>query len=152
MKIRHVQKPGTEEEVQGITELMMERINTLSANTTEKTMKKTVIQALVPGSHSEFFITEMSDGQITGAVFLNKNIGLDHGGVYIWLNELYVRKDHRKQGIARKLLLAVLHWAEKEDYKAIELETGMNNEATKKLYNSLGFYDVVSKRYSRALR
>lgn len=151
MKIRHVQKPASKKEIEGITDLMMERINTLSAKTSKETMQETVIQALVPGSHSEFFIAEMNDGQITGAVFLNKNIGLDHGGVYIWLNELYVRKDHRKQGIARKLLLGVLHWAENENFKAIELETGMNNEATKKLYNSLGFYDVISKRYSRAI-
>ncbi|ADH99032.1 GNAT family N-acetyltransferase [Salisediminibacterium selenitireducens] len=151
MHIRHVEKPGTLDEINGITNLMMERIHTLSTDTSEITMHKTVSQALTPGTRSDFFIAVNSEGTIIGAIFLNRNIGLDHGGEYIWLNELYVRKDHRKQGIARKMLMAVVHWAENEGYKAIELETGMNNEATKKLYNSLGFYDVISKRYSRAL-
>ncbi len=80
-------------------------------------------------------------------LFLNVALSIKKGGYYIWLNDLYVHKEHRNQGIAKKVLLNVIYWAEQQDIKGIELETGINNEATKALYNSLSFYDIVSKRY-----
>ncbi|GAF64013.1 putative acetyltransferase [Bacillus sp. TS-2] len=97
-------------------------------------------------SNAHIFVAE-KDHLLVGAAFLNVAISLDKGGHYIWLNDLFVHKNQRNQGIAKKILLKVIYWAEQRNIKGIELETGINNEATKALYNSLGFYDIVSKRY-----
>ncbi|WP_306301175.1 GNAT family N-acetyltransferase [Thalassobacillus sp. C254] len=102
--------------------------------------------ALEEGSQAHIFVAE-SNGNVLGVAFLNIGVGLNKGGYYLWLNDLYVHKEHRNQGIAKRLLLKIIYWAENNDIKGIELETGVNNAATKALYNSLGFYDVVSKRY-----
>ncbi|MCE7794908.1 GNAT family N-acetyltransferase [Salipaludibacillus sp. CUR1] len=150
MRIFKVEKPASIEQIKQITSLMMEQMNSLSINMTEESLLKTVEKALKADSGAEFFVAE-KEGKIVGGAFLNTGIGLDKGGAYVWLNDLYVRKDYRRQGIARKLLLKVLYWAELEEFKGIELETGINNAATKRLYNSLGFYDIVSKRYGRTL-
>lgn len=150
MKIYKVEKPGTKEEIKEIAQLMMEQMEQLSDAPAIEALEQTVELALKPECASEFFIAEKS-GNMVGCAFLNKGVALDKGGYYIWLNELYVRKSERKQGIARKILMRVLQWAESEGLKGIELETGMNNEATKRLYNSLGFYDIISQRYGRTL-
>ncbi|GAF13562.1 LOW QUALITY PROTEIN: hypothetical protein JCM19045_2814 [Bacillus sp. JCM 19045] len=104
-------------------------------------------EALLPNSQTYFFIAHLN-GQAVAFAFFNTMTSFQKGGQYIWLNEIYVEETHRNKGIAKKLLLRIIYWAEQRKIKGIELETGMNNEATKALYNSLGFYDVVSKRYS----
>jgi GNAT superfamily N-acetyltransferase len=150
MKIYQIKKPGTSQEITKIAELMMEQMEQLSSPPELGELEDTVRLALKEDLASEFFIAEKK-GDFVGCAFMNKGVGLDKGGRYIWLNDLYVKKAERKQGIARKMLLYVLQWAEEENFKGIELETGMNNEATKRLYNSLGFYDIMSKRYGRTL-
>lgn len=87
------------------------------------------------------------DGDILGVAFFNIGVSVANGGPYIWLNELFVDPEARNQGIGRRLLLHVIYWAEREGIKGIELETGINNAVTKHLYNSLGFHDIISKRY-----
>ncbi|RKL67836.1 GNAT family N-acetyltransferase [Salipaludibacillus neizhouensis] len=129
---------------------MEEQMNSLSDNDHSAPLTQTISLALEKNSNAEFFVVELND-IFVGCAFLNSGISLGKGGPYIWLNDLYVMKEYRQQGIAKKLLLKVLQWAEQEGYKGIELETGISNAATKKLYNSLGFYDIISKRYGRSL-
>ncbi|WP_280769300.1 GNAT family N-acetyltransferase [Salipaludibacillus daqingensis] len=150
IEVFKVEKPANSDMTVALTKLMMEQMNSLSVETSEETLLKTIEEVLTPPSNAEFFVAQYK-GQLIGCAFLNKGIGLDKGGHYIWLNDLYVTKRFRRQGIGKKLLLKVLYWAEKNEFKGVELETGRHNEATKKLYNSLGFYDIVSKRYGRTL-
>jgi len=150
IEIFKVDKPANTEMIVAITNLMMEQMDSLSVNTTEEIMYKTVEGVLTSQLNAEFFVAKNRD-QLLGCAFLNQGISLEKGGPYIWLNDLYVKQNFRRQGIAKSMLLKVLYWAEKNRFKGIELETGINNVATKKLYNSLGFYDIVSKRYGRTL-
>ncbi|EIT84566.1 hypothetical protein A374_14600 [Fictibacillus macauensis ZFHKF-1] len=92
-------------------------------------------------------IVAEQDGDIVGAAFYNIGVQLQLGGRYLWLNDLYVQEEERNQGIARKILLHLIHHAEREGMVSIELETGVNNSVTKYLYNSLDFHDIVSQRY-----
>ncbi|MDQ0257988.1 GNAT superfamily N-acetyltransferase [Evansella vedderi] len=148
MKVYKLDKQTDYELRIAITKLMMEQMDALSSSVTEEDLLQTIDLALEEHSGAEIFVAE-TDNKIVGCAFLNSGIGLEKGGPYIWLNDLYVQREYRRQGIAKKLLLKVLYWAEQKGFKGIELETGINNAATKKLYNSLGFYDIVSKRYGR---
>lgn len=150
MKVYKVDKSLDTQIHVAISDLMMEQMNSLSASLSEEELLNTIDLALQVDSGAEIFVAEKNN-EIVGCAFLNSGIALDKGGRYIWLNDLYVKKAFRQQGIAKKLLLKVLYWAEQAGYKGIELETGVNNAATKKLYNSLGFYDIVSKRYGRQI-
>ncbi|MCK6256710.1 GNAT family N-acetyltransferase [Fictibacillus sp. KIGAM418] len=102
--------------------------------------------AIQKDSNSGVIIAEEA-GEVFGVAFYNIGISLPLGGPYLWLNELFVRENARNKGIARKILLHLIHWAEHEGIKSIELETGINNSVTKHLYNSLDFHDIVSQRY-----
>ncbi|MEB1806208.1 MAG: GNAT family N-acetyltransferase [Bacillaceae bacterium] len=129
-----------------IADLLMGQMETLGKEDAYDRLLEAINLALQEGSSAHIFVAEL-EGAIIGAAFFNIGISITKGGHYIWLNDLYVHKEYRNRGIAKKLLLKIIYWSENEDIKGIELETGINNEATKALYNSLGFYDIISKRY-----
>ncbi|MCM3715180.1 GNAT family N-acetyltransferase [Halalkalibacter oceani] len=129
-----------------VADLLMGQMEALGPKDAYSQLLTTIELALAPHSQAHIFVAEKED-TLVGAAFFNVGLSIDKGGHYIWLNDLYVDKQHRNQGIAKKLLLHVIYWAEQQKIKGIELETGINNEATKALYNSLGFYDIISKRY-----
>jgi GNAT superfamily N-acetyltransferase len=126
--------------------LMMGQMEAIGDSNAYSHLIKAIDLALTEGSSAKMFAVQNND-LIIGLAFFNIGISLEKGGYYIWLNDLYVHNDFRKKGIAKKLLLHTLFWAEQNNLKGIELETGVNNQATKRLYNSFGFHDIVSKRY-----
>ncbi|MBU8908353.1 GNAT family N-acetyltransferase [Desertibacillus haloalkaliphilus] len=129
-----------------VADLLMGQMESIGSDNAYELLLDAINLALTDGSTARIFVVEDNE-TIIGAAFFNIGISLAKGGYYIWLNDLFVHKEHRNQGIAKKLLLQVIYWAENEGIKGIELETGISNQATKSLYNSLGFYDIVSKRY-----
>lgn len=137
----------TETTKRELTSLFEKQLHAIAGKKALSQIEKILEEALHPDSHVYFFIARL-EGKAVAFAFFNTLTSFQKGGKYIWLNELYVEEAYRNQGIAKKLLLRIIYWAEQHKIKGIELEIGMNNEATKALYNSLGFYDVVSKRYS----
>jgi len=55
------------------------------------------------------------------------------------LNDLYVDPNHRKQGIASKLINTVIEFAKGDGSKFVQLETAHDNFNAQRLYESLGF-------------
>lgn len=146
MKVYEVPKDASEEMIKDVADLLMGQMESIGLDNAYDLLIHSIHLTLEEGSNAHLFVADV-DGEILGAAFMNISISLDKGGKYIWLNDLFVDKNHRNRGIAKKMLLKIIYWAENNELKGIELETGINNEATKALYNSLGFYDVVSKRY-----
>ncbi|UOE93211.1 GNAT family N-acetyltransferase [Alkalihalobacillus sp. LMS39] len=146
MKIYEVAKDSDQPLRNKIADLLMGQMESVGEKNAYELLLQAINLALQEGSSAHIFVAEKDD-TILGAAFFNIGISIAKGGHYLWLNDLYVHKEHRNQGIAKKILLNVIYWAENKEIKGIELETGINNEATKALYNSLGFYDIISKRY-----
>ncbi|MDV2685005.1 GNAT family N-acetyltransferase [Alkalihalophilus lindianensis] len=146
VKVYEISKDADDELQHRIADLLMGQMESMWAPNPYEQLLSSIKLALKDGSQAHIFVAEKNH-MLVGAAFFNVGISMDKGGHYIWLNDLYVHKEHRNQGIAKKLLLKIIYWAEQEKIKGIELETGINNEATKALYNSLGFYDIISKRY-----
>lgn len=97
------------------------------------------VNALSKGSGSIFFLAYSPDGKLRGFAFGNMGRGLETGGNYLWLNELFVAPKYRRMGIASSLLDHIEQWAVKEGCKSIALVTGMNNRAAASLYRNSGF-------------
>ncbi|AIC95127.1 MULTISPECIES: GNAT family N-acetyltransferase [Shouchella] len=137
----------TAETKRELTSLFEKQLHNIAGKQAITQIETLLNEALLPQSQTYFFIARY-EGTAVAFAFFNTMTSFQKGGQYIWLNEIYVDEAYRNQGIAKKLLLRIIYWAENRKIKGIELETGLHNEATKALYNSLGFYDVVSKRYS----
>lgn len=129
-----------------ISDLLFLKMENIGSDDPLERIEHALDLTLQEGSSAHIFVAE-EDNRIVGIAFFNIGISVKKGGKYVWLNDLYVHPDYRNRGIAKKILLKLIHWAEGEGCKGIELETGINNAATKALYNSLGFYEIVSKRY-----
>lgn len=146
VKVYEIPKSADVQLQRRVADLLMGQMETLGSKDAYQQLTATIELALKTDSQAHIFVAEKED-TLVGAAFFNVALSIDKGGHYIWLNDLYVHKEHRNKGIAKKLLLHVIYWAEQQKIKGMELETGINNEATKSLYNSLGFYDIISKRY-----
>ncbi len=60
-------------------------------------------------------------------------------GKYAKVNEIYVKKDFRKQGIGSELLDKLFERAKELGCEQIELNVNVENEAAKELYKNKGF-------------
>ncbi len=100
---------------------------------------KNFIQERLQKRDSVLFL--VADDELTGVGFAQlypsfTSIGM--GKVFI-LNDLYVDSDHRKKGIATKLLEHIKEFAQKNDAVKINLQTECSNSAAQKLYESQGY-------------
>ncbi len=58
----------------------------------------------------------------------------------LWiLNDLYVEKESRKQGVADLLISTILQEAKESKILRVDLKTAFDNVAAKALYNKVGF-------------
>jgi GNAT superfamily N-acetyltransferase len=129
-----------------VAELYMQQISVDDDENFYEMAIDAINMTLEKDSRSRIVVAE-EDGKLYGIAFLNIGVSLRIGGRYIWLNELYVHNDYRNKGIGKKMLIYIIHKAEAVGVKMIELETGVNNSVTQHIYQSLGFYEIVSKRY-----
>ncbi len=60
-------------------------------------------------------------------------------GRAVILNDLYVREEFRRLGIAKSLLQSVKNYATLSNLKYIELSTAITNKKAQSLYESFGF-------------
>lgn len=129
-----------------IADLFLSQVSMTHTEESFHQMMEAIDTILDDPATSRIVVVE-KDGLLYGMAHMNIGISLRTGGYYLWLNELLVKESFRNKGIGKKLLIYIIHWAESEGIRSIELETGVNNSVTKHLYNSLGFYEVIAKRY-----
>ncbi len=55
------------------------------------------------------------------------------------LNDLYVEKEYRKQGIGEKLIEAAISFARQNEAKIVQLSTAVDNYTAQSLYEQIGF-------------
>jgi len=86
-------------------------------------------------AHYDHLILAKQDGEVCGCVGLSP---LPETGS-CEIKRLYVRPAFQKKGIGRKLALETIHFAKKNDYKSVCLETLKRLDTAIMLYENLGF-------------
>ncbi len=70
----------------------------------------------------------------------------------LWtLNDLFVREEGRRHGVARALLEAAVQYARDDGAAGIQLETSSDNAPARALYHAAGWNEDASQWYSLAL-
>lgn len=77
-----------------------------------------------------------SDGTTAGYAAIAVTFTTEGGGNTLWLDELYIKPEHRGKGLGRGLIEFL---KKDDDIKRIRLEITPENERAKKLYVSEGF-------------
>ncbi len=97
------------------------------------------IKDRIKNNESIIFIAINDANKAIGFVQLYETFGsLDLGKIII-LYDLYVKKDHRKNNIGRKLMIRSHEYAKKINAKRIQLSTATDNFIGQSLYESLGY-------------
>ena len=92
-------------------------------------------------------------GKMVGVLLMNVFFSLEQAGEAGWIEELFVREDYRRKGIAGRLLDQALTWAKARGVRAIDLEVGDGHEpeAAHHLYVRQGFQKIQRARLSLRL-
>ena len=97
------------------------------------------IKDRINNNESTIFIAISDANEAIGFVQLYETFGsLDLGKIVI-LYDLYVKEDHRKNNIGRKLMIKSHEYAKKNNAKRIQLSTATDNFIGQSLYESLGY-------------
>jgi len=95
--------------------------------------------AVAFGRFTSLFIAE-SEGELIG--FLAGRIRTMppyFGGYPVgFLSEIYILEQHRKKGIARRLMLAGLEWCRTQQVSRVEAQVLMDNRASRNMCADLG--------------
>jgi GNAT superfamily N-acetyltransferase len=83
-----------------------------------------------------FFVYYSEDeNEIYGFSFGNICLGLEYGGKYIWINELYVESEYRRNKIGTKIIKYIEKWCKDNNIKYIASMTG-NNKISQQFFES----------------
>jgi len=97
------------------------------------------IKDRINNNESIIFIAINDANEAIGFVQLYETFGsLDLGKIII-LYDLYVKEDHRKNNIGKKLMIKSHEYAKKINAKRIQLSTAIDNYIGQSLYESLGY-------------
>jgi len=97
------------------------------------------IKDRINNNESIIFIAMNDTNEAIGFVQLYETFGsLDLGKIII-LYDLYVKEDHRKNNIGKKLMIKSHEYAKKINAKRIQLSTAIDNYIGQSLYESLGY-------------
>lgn len=100
---------------------------------------ESTLKAALDGSRQCVLALAQEGGEYCGFAFANSGIGLESGGDYLWVNELFVKENRRRGGVATALLSSLEAWAREHRYKRIILAANPTNHAALALYEKTGF-------------
>ena len=92
------------------------------------------------------------DGEIAGYLFLSFTFSLEYGGRTAFVDEIFVRPDHRAAGLGSAALRSALVTARAMGLTAVHLEAERSNPRAAALYVRLGFVDYDRKLLTLRLR
>lgn len=84
--------------------------------------------------------------RIAGYGAVTKTYSNEAGGLCFWFDEIYIRKEFRRQGLGCRFIKQVI--AEHPEVKRFRLETEPENEAAVRLYKTLGFKPLEYNQFT----
>jgi GNAT superfamily N-acetyltransferase len=127
--------------------LTEEELRPLVQDTLEDSDRTLVLAAFHEG------LPGFAHGKMVGVLMMTVTISLEHAGEVGWIDELFVRNEYRKKGLAQRMLSMALGWAEARGLRAIDLEVGEKHEPepATRLYQRQGFQRINRARLTLRL-
>lgn len=73
-----------------------------------------------------------------GHVVLTVRFSMEYGGLDAFIDDLYVRPEHRRSGVATAALAALFDECRIREVLAVHVEVGQDNDAARMLYERFG--------------
>ncbi|MDD3058139.1 MAG: GNAT family N-acetyltransferase [Sphaerochaeta sp.] len=122
---------------EGVLDLLGGQLTFIGYSPSRGEVASVLDNAMKQGSRSVLWVA-YSQEQAVGFAFGNVCCGLESGGDYLWLNELYVSEKARLQGLGSLLLETVRSWAKLRGCTYLALVTHPSNVRAQHLYQEAG--------------
>jgi GNAT superfamily N-acetyltransferase len=97
------------------------------------------------------FVVARNNGEIIGVAAVSFAWTLEHGGRTAWLDELYVRQEHRARGVGTALLREVVTQVRSLGCAALDLEVDRDHRQAERLYEREGFQRLPRSRWVKLI-
>jgi diamine N-acetyltransferase len=117
----------------------------------EPLKRDALARALAEPSLGRLWLILSGGGDIAGYLFLSFYFSLEYGGRTAFIDEIFVRPEHRVAGLGSAALRSALGAAREMGLTAVHLETERSNDRALALYVRLGFVDYDRRLLTRLL-
>jgi len=116
-----------------------------------KQIRGVLEQVIADERRGFILVATTAQGEIVGAAFASAFLGMEHGGLSGWLEELYVLPSWRGKQIGSKLVSEVVRLATCRGWRALDLEVEADHAQAASLYQRHGFLPHSRTRFYRKL-
>jgi GNAT superfamily N-acetyltransferase len=116
-----------------------------------KTALKRAISKALEDERLGIFVVARREGELVGLAAVSFAWTLEHGGKTAWLDELYVRPEHRMHGVGTALLREVMSQVRILGCAALELEVDRDHRRAEGLYEREGFRPLARSRWVKVV-
>ncbi len=109
--------------------------NGLDKNSIAKNMEK-----VLQDEHYICFVA-VKGNRLIGCIFLYYHQSILHNAPSLMIEEVIVDKDHRNEGIGKRMIQEAIAFAKKSNFAEIEVSTEVANTRAQYFYHSFGFVD-----------
>ncbi len=101
----------------------------------------------------DLFVEDLRDlrapvtGEAVGVLVANELLSVKFAGRSLWIEELYVGKRWRRNGLGRLMVVDLLERARTSGVRGIDLEAYQGNAPAALLYRALGFRRLGRERF-----
>jgi diamine N-acetyltransferase len=117
----------------------------------ESLKRDTLAQVLAEPSLGRLWLILSAGGDVAGYLFLSFYFSLEYGGRTAFIDEIFVRPEHRVLGLGSAALRNALAAARDLGLTAVHLEAERSNDRAAALYVRLGFVDYDRRLLTRFL-
>jgi len=108
--------------------------------TTDTEKQKTALRMMIESGSAVIYVAEDAD-KIVGMVTGQLVISTATGGYSLLLEDMYISKDYRKNGIGSMLISFLESWGARKNIGRIQLVADRRNIGARLFYNRQGFTD-----------
>ncbi len=138
IEIRSFQHTTAIPDREGVLKLVKHQLTFIGYEPDQHDIETVLSNAMKPESRAVLWVAYLQDKAV-GIAFGNVCCGLESGGDYLWLNELYVAEEARVHGLGTHLLAEVQRWAKESGCTYLAMVTHPRNERAQNLYKAEGF-------------
>lgn len=138
IEIRSFQHTSDIGDIEGVRILVKHQLTFIGYEPDQDDIETVLSNAMKQESRAVLWVAYLQDKAV-GIAFGNVCCGLESGGDYLWLNELYVAEEARAHGLGTHLLAEVQRWAKESGCTYLAMVTHPRNERAQNLYKAEGF-------------
>jgi len=125
---------------ENLLNLFMTYFNYLKRPKSKQHIAQTLQLLITPHSTAHLLaLQRLDDEELVGFCFFNQCMGIESGGYYLWINDIYILPSCRRQGAASFLLKQVQLWAKQHQCGYIACIADNWNIASQTLFKRMGF-------------